>query len=399
MAPTGSRPTLEELRAAKRQRAQLHRGIHNLALGALFVAALLAVIIACWRTPDRAFSDAENRRLAQTPAFSLSALADGSYFSGLSDYVSDQFVGRDWWISLKLKMERLIGRKESNGVYLCQDHYLIETPEANDGLAMWRSIDAMNRFAATHPSLNTQVLIAPNAITILDDLLPENAPKPDQKATLGLIRSSLLSSIGFIDVTDALAAHAQEGVFYRTDHHWTSLGARYAFEAAAPGLGIVPLTSGYDVHVVSDSFEGTLASKSGCHEVTDTVEVYTPLGTDVIYYVNYKDTQTKSRSLYVSSALEGKDHYTVFFGGNHPLLEVRTTANNGRNLLIFKDSYANCFVQFLTPYYDSIWLVDPRYYYDDVESVIQTANITDVLYLYNLNTFLSDTALTDALGG
>ena len=77
---------------------------------------------------------------------------------------------------------------------------------------------------------------------------------------------------------------------------------------------------------------------------------------------------------------------------------MRTTANNGRNLLIFKDSYANCFVQFLTPYYDSIWLVDPRYYYDDVESVIQTANITDVLYLYNLNTFLSDPALTDALG-
>ena len=78
MAPTGSRPTLEELRAAKRQRAQLHRGIHNLALGALFVAALLAVIVACWRTPDRAFSDAENRRLAQAPDFLDAVTAAGA---------------------------------------------------------------------------------------------------------------------------------------------------------------------------------------------------------------------------------------------------------------------------------------------------------------------------------
>ena len=78
-------------------------------------------------------------------------------------------------------------------------------------------------------------------------------------------------------------------------------------------------------------------------------------------------------------------------------MDITTTANTERNLLIFKDSYANCMIQFLYPYFDHITMIDPRYYYDNVEHVITGNSITDVLFLYNADTFLGDTSLADVI--
>ena len=78
-------------------------------------------------------------------------------------------------------------------------------------------------------------------------------------------------------------------------------------------------------------------------------------------------------------------------------MDITTTADTGRCLLVFKDSYANCMMQFLYPYYEHITMIDPRYYYDNVEKVISSESITDVLFLYNLDTFLSDSSLADTL--
>ena len=117
----------------------------------------------------------------------------------------------------------------------------------------------------------------------------------------------------------------------------------------------------------------------------------------VDYKVTYASSQTVTATLYDRTALESKDHYTVFFGGNHPRVDIDTTAETGKKLLLFKDSYANCFVQFLTPYYETIVMVDPRYYYDNIDTLIKQAGITEVLYLYNLDTFQTDTSLADVL--
>ena len=377
------------------------RGLHNLALSAAFLLVILLAAVLNLIAKDRVFSESENRNLAQKPAVSMASVLDGSWGADYEDYLADQFVFRDRWMSLKLRMDQLMGRKESGGVYLCEDHYLIETPgnsSTGEGAALWRSLDAINSFAAAHPELNCDVMIVPNAISVLADKLPENAPGGDQPAQMELISRTLSAQLDFLNVTDTLCQHASEGMFYRTDHHWTTLAAKYAFDAVAEQLGITNPAREYDVYTVSDTFEGTLAAKSGSHAVTDIVQVYEPVGTNVSYYVNYPDTHTKSGSVYVSSALEGKDHYAVFFGGNHGILEIITTAGNGRNLLVFKDSYANCFVPLLIPYYESITMIDPRYYYGSAETVLQTAQISDVLFLYNLNTFLGDTALGDVLG-
>lgn len=382
-------------RRRRRSMAAQNRTAQGRALAILLIAAICLGLLVNLFTPDRTYSPNENRMLAQFPEFSLASLADGSFFSGLEGYTADQFAGRDLWISLQLKWNRLLGQKESNGVYLGKDDYLIQVPEAPDWKQVDATLEAVNAFAARHSGLKLNMLIVPNAVSVLSHKLPDNAPVRDQQKDLDYIRSGL-TGVNFLDASTALNKHSDEELYYRTDHHWTSLGAYYAFSAVAKGMGLTSVVQNYDIYTVSNSFEGTLASKSGSHSVTDTIRIYAPK-TSVEYLVTYEDTREQSCSVYRRDCLEDKDQYTVFFGGNHPRITIETTANSGKTLLLFKDSYANCFVQFLTPYYDRIIMIDPRYYYDNVEAVILREGVTDVLFLYNADTFLTDVSLKDAL--
>ena len=383
-------------RKQRLRKAQQRRRFHNVILAGVFLLILLVFFLINLATKDRDFSDAENRNLAQKPAFSLSSLADGSYFSALSDYTSDQFFGRDKWMSLKLRAETLMGRKDASGIFLGHDDYLLSAPETPDSDALSRTISTINQFAADHSDLSMRMMLVPDAAMILSDKLPKNAPVRNQLQDISDIADKLSGSIQFLDAASALSSHADEYIYYKTDHHWTSLGAYYAFSACSGQLGIASPVANYDIYTVSDRFEGTLSSKSGSHKTTDTVQVYIPQS-QIRYYVTYSDSSQRICSIYQSSALESKDKYTVFFGGNHPKVEISTTADNQRVLLLFKDSYANSFVQFLLPYYQKIIMIDPRYYYDNLDAILTTENVTDVLFLYSADTFVKDTALADVL--
>ena len=383
-------------RPQRRSPVTRNRRLQGQCLSWLLLGTVALFLVLGMFLPDREFSESENRKLAAFPEITLSSLTDGSFLAGLGDYVADQFPGRDLWMSLNLAFNRLLGQKEASGVYLCEDNYLMQVPSDPNEAQLKRNLDAINDFAAYHPDLNTVVSIVPNAVTIHADKLPENAPVRDQKADLNQIRFDL-AGMNFADVTQILSDHSDEDLFYRTDHHWTSLAAHYAFEVIAPYFDIAaPAWASYKVYTVSNTFEGTLSSKSGSHAVRDVVQVYAP-DTSIQYYVTYDGNQTPICSMYDRDALRGKDHYTVFFGGNYGRVDITTTADTGRCLLVFKDSYANCLMQFLYPYFDHITMIDPRYYYDNVENVIRSEAITDVLYLYNLDTFLGDSSLADVL--
>lgn len=344
----------------------------------------------------RVFSETENRKLASFPEFSVSALFDGSYFDGIESWFNDAVGGRDMWLSMNLKFKTLLGQKENGGVYLGKNKQLYLIPEEPDEEAVTRNISAISGFAAVHPDVNHFAAIIPNAVTCQPGNLPKGAPVPDQTAFIKSV-ASRLQGVVFCDTSETLSAHAGEYIYFLTDHHWTGLGAKYAAEQVLAAMGLQPLTE-YSVTAVTKSFEGTLASKSGRHNAKDTVEIHVPK-TDVLYYVTYTDTMTKASSIYDASALGKKDAYTVFFGGNHPRVDITTTAGTGRNLLLFKDSYANSFVQFIWPLFDRIIIIDPRYYYDSAEDIIKQEKITDVLYLYNADTFGTDSSLHLVLGG
>ena len=356
------------------------------------IFALINIVV-----PDRLYSQEENRALMQHPSASGRDLADGSYFSDLETSYSDQFVLRDKWVMLQANLARLTGRTELNDVFIGKKKYLMAKPVVPDETRTAAITDAINAFRAAHEKLNTQVMLVPDAANILKDKLPKYTPLHDQVADLTAFSQKLDPEITWLDALSPLQAHGSEEIFYHTDHHWTSAGAKYVFEYNAHDMGISSVLRDYDRYVVSDEFEGTLAAKTGLHRTKDAIEVYTPLGTDVEYYVSYPDTNEKSTSMFHSEALDQKDQYTVFFGGNHPLVEIHTTADTTRSLLVFKDSYANSFLQFLYPYYKNIVLIDPRYYYDNAEPLISTHGITDVMILYSADTLFEDTSLADCL--
>ena len=382
-------------RITVRQWMNRNRTRHNLCILCLFVLVLIVVCLAGLIAKDRPFSDTENRSLAQKPALSASALADGSFFSGLDSWYSDQFPARDGWISMHLWQIRRLGQKESGGVYLDRDR-LLAAPETPDEAAVAGTVAAVNAFSAQHPELNMNLMLVPGAAAILTDALPKNAPVRDQLQDIRAIQEQLDGSITVLEAGSVLSAHAQEEIYYKTDHHWTSLGAYLVYAANAPALGLDP-NQGFDVYTVSEDFEGTLSSKSGSHAMRDHVEIYGLQDPDLKYYVSYGEEGGKVCSIYDREALDAKDKYTVFFGGNHDKVEIRTTANNGKSLLLFKDSYANCFVQFLLPGYERITIIDPRYYYGTLDSILN-AGVTDVLFLYSADTLVRDTSLADVLG-
>ena len=368
--------------------------------GCLFGIFILAVLIINFLVPDRGFSQKENRVLASRPAISVSQLTSGKFADGYETYVNDQFFLRDWWITLRATAQRILGNTEENGVFLGKNGYLMEDFTAPSQERLNRTVNAMTDFAARHSDLSQYALIAPNAVNILSDKLPALAAATDQNPYLDATAVALeKAGVTFVDVRDTLSQHKDDGIYYHTDHHWTTQGAYFAYMQLAKVLGIDSSSISYDKLPVSMSFQGTLSAKSGFRSgETDELDVFLPNGDNTLSsVVNYVDEQKKSASFYDTSKLNTRDKYALFFGGNHAQIKISTPTESNNTLLVLKDSYANSFVPFLAQHYRKIIMIDPRYYYGDLEQLLQVENVQEVLYLYNANTFFADTSLELAL--
>lgn len=364
-------------------------------MGLLLFALLLVIFIVNIILPARGFSEKENRVLSDRPKAQLSQIASGRYERKYETYVNDQFLLRDMWITLKAGTDRLLGKVEANGVYLGKDGFLIEDFLPPSDQHMNATLSAMTSFAKRHSDLSQYALIAPNSVSILSDKLPVFAQAKDQTPYLDSLKDTLNSAnVTFIDIRDTFNSHKDEGLYYHTDHHWTTQGAYYAYLQAADAMGLNTGMVSYEKLPVSKAFQGTLSAKSGFRSgMKEEIDVFLPKGEVPSSVVNYVDEQRKSASFYDTSKLETRDKYALFFGGNYAQVKISTPVEENKTLLVLKDSYANSLVPFLAPYYRNIIMVDPRYYYGDLEQLIQVENVTDLLYLYNANTFFSDTSL------
>ena len=369
-------------------------------LGLLFFLLPVIVLVSSIILPDTGFSEKENRILASRPALKLDQIISGVYEKQFETYENDQFPLRDMWITLKATTDRLMGKVEENGVYLGKNGYLMEAFNAPSQTQYDATVNAMTSFAQKHPDLKQYALIAPNSVNILKSNLPAFAPADDQNPWIDKLKDSLTSAgVTFIDIRDTFTDHKAENLYYHTDHHWTTLGAYYAYLQAAAVMGIDTSSDSYDKAPVSQTFKGTLSAKSGFRSgETDELDVFLPNGDNTLSsVVNYVDEQKKSASFYDTSKLNTRDKYALFFGGNHAQIKISTPTESNNTLLVLKDSYANSFVPFLAQHYRKIIMIDPRYYYGDLEQLLQVENVQEVLYLYNANTFFADTSLELAL--
>ena len=368
------------------------RKVQEKLVGIIFILTLFLFLIINVIVPDREKSVQENRMLATKPKFRLSSLISGDYDEKFEAYMDDQFVGRDMWRKLKVAVDRIGGSRLENGVYIGTNGQLLEQIEVADENHLAANIKAIKSFSESQSKIPVRMMLVPDAANVLNHSLPALAKPEEQTQMFSMVRKDLGDSVEWIDVSTELNKHKTEKIYYKTDHHWTTLGAFYAFQAAAPSLGIDGDLSGkYVSYTVSDSFNGMLASKSGVNlGEKEQIDIYVPTEEDTDLIVDYVDEGKRSTSLYDSSKLKEKDQYTVFLGGNSSLLDIRTVSTSTKRLLLVKDSFANSFIPFLTPYYREIVVVDPRYYSGTINDLMDSYRISEVLFLYSGNTFFKD---------
>lgn len=368
------------------------RKVQEKLVGIIFILTLFLFLIINIIVPNKEKSVQENRMLVTKPKFRLSSLISGDYDEKFEAYMDDQFVGRDMWRKLKVAVDRIGGSRLENGVYIGTNGQLLEQIEVADENHLAANIKAIKSFSESQSKIPVRMMLVPDAANVLNHSLPALAKPEDQTQMFSMVRKDLGDSVEWIDVSTELNKHKTEKIYYKTDHHWTTLGAFYAFQAAAPSLGIDGDLSGkYVSYTVSDSFNGMLASKSGVNfGEKEQIDIYVPTEEDTDLIVDYVDEGKRSTSLYDSSKLKEKDQYTVFLGGNSSLLDIRTVSTSTKRLLLVKDSFANSFIPFLTPYYREIVVVDPRYYSGTINDLMDSYRISEVLFLYSGNTFFKD---------
>ena len=383
---------MKETRSRKRGNHAYYR-----ILAGLFAVLFLVFFVLNLVLPDRTLSVREKRMLTAFPAPQLDRVLEGNYSNDFEDYASDQIPFREFFTDLKVYADSLAGRNESQGVYRGRDGYLIEKMETPDDVVVGRTVDAMRGFAELFP-LPQQMILVPNAVSVQKDKLPLWAPTADQNAFAERVAEALDGSgIGFKDLRDTLQIAGLDGVplYYRTDHHWTTDAALACAPAVLETLGRSFTAKGALLPVTAQ-FSGSLSAKSGLGvRERDTISVWQPEDEPVILVT---DSAGKRASLYSWDGLNGSDPYTVFLGGNEGLVRIETDRIGAGRLLVFKDSYFNCFLPFLLDSFETVDIVDPRYYSGDLLMLMRQNEYDQILYFYNINTFSADTSLALVLG-
>ena len=365
---------------------------YSVFITALFCAFIFGFGIAHFILPDREFSDQENRSLTSMSKLKqyseFEHLRSGKFMEIFEKYISDQFPLRDQWIQLKALSERALGKQENNNVYFGTDWQTLFahfTPPAD--LA-----DRMGYVNKLADNLNVPVYFSmvPDKSYVWASLLPANAPHVDDGWTNEMAKSLAGERLHYIDLYGALSG---DDVFYRTDHHWTTMGAYQGYLALAEAMNGTFSVLDYKPTLVSDSFYGTTYSSSGAGWIKpDEMYTWVPEGgmNGNITVTRYPEGSPIKGSLYDLSKLAVKDKYSMFLGGNQPLCIIRNPDGKNGRLLVIRDSYSDSLAPFLALDYQEVYLFDLRYNNMQLKQYVASNGIDQVLVLYSAFNFSTD---------
>lgn len=374
---------------------------------------ILGLTVADFIKQDSIYSSYENRMLAKRPAFSLESLFTGSYTTDYETYITDQFVGRDSWVFVKTCTDVALGKKEVNSVFLAQDGTLIEkhAPEDYTEEDMQQKLALLEKLQDWEENRGGDgsfyVMLVPTADNIRTEVLPDYATVFSQTDYIERVKETV-GADAFIDVTDTLLSHKEEKIYYATDHHWTTLGAYYGYKQWAEVLGVEAFP--YEVETVSTNFLGTLHSLTHLPVAEDTIEAYMPkaLRGDIQpgdgepansqgMQVYYNLSEEAKDTIFEPKHLDTKNQYAYFLDDNQPFIRIETGATaaeaQGKTLFVLKDSYANCFIPFLTEHYETVYVMDLRYFNGKLLPFMEEYDAEgemDILVLYNVIHFIEE---------
>lgn len=360
--------------------------MRNKIITSFFCLLLAASALTGLIVPDRYYSEREKRTLTQKPQFTIVDFVSGNFSDELDQYLTDQVPLRDDWVTLKTYMELAVGKRESGGVYIGKDKYLMDkfTSYSKKQLTANAAALAKLQKVLAEEGISMDTILVPVAAQVLTDKLPDYAPVADYAAILQVLTDA---GVDTTDVFSALAAHGSENIYYRTDHHWTSLGAYYTYCA---WRGVEPNADEWTQEVLCTNFRGTTWNKVPLPTVP--AEEITAWYKHEYHNVSYNGGEYKTNSIYERKYLSGSDQYAVFLNSNQARTIISGSGRSGK-LLLIKDSYGNTFSQFPAEDYAEVHVLDLRFFKGDVAEYAKENGITDTLVLYGAQNFVKDTNL------
>lgn len=351
----------------------------NVVAVVLFCGFLLAMALGFF-IPKPAFSEMEKRYLAEPPKLSWKTLLNGTWGKQAEDYLIDHIQGRNLFVGIHAYVELLAGRQKISDIWLAEDK-LLEAPVGMDETVIARNMNTIHSFADTLDQ-KVHVMVIPSAgwAAGVKDYTDDES--------LDAIAASAGENVSVISVGDRYAGKPE--LYYNTDHHWTSRGAYYGYEAFMQAVG-KEYRKEQDFTVTEiPGFKGSTYSRSALWLFPeDTIELWK--GSDQLTVTN-AETEGIHEGIFYWERLEEADKYTVFLDGNHSLVRVQNPEKTGK-VLVIRDSYSNCLGGFLAQSYGEVVLVDLRYYRQPVSQLVMEEGFDDILVCYSCANFLTETNL------
>ncbi len=355
---------------------------------------LLSGLFLFFVSEKKEFSENENRMLEKLPEFSFDSLESGKYLLKLEDYMKDHLPARDTLMKIKTKAQIISGFKKINGVYI-GDGRLIQKVEMPDSAIFIESTN--NLFSKIDEDITTTVILVPTAAEIYKEALPGFSLCIDEKQVIDGILSKICCDIKPDLITAFNNAKDGGNLFYKSDHHWTTYGGITAYKLFLELRGKDTSDKAFDITTVSDSFKGTLYSKVLDDSLNDTIERYDVAGTNFKCKSGNSPDDLKESDYFAPEYLNKKDKYAYFGNENQPLIVLENdNCDNDDEIVIVKDSFANCIAPLLTSDYRKVHIIDTRYMKKPKvsEYINCSPNVSDVLVLYGLDSLNSNSGIS-----
>lgn len=328
------------------------------------------------------------------PDFNITNFINGTYQEKCEEYANNQFIAQKTWAEIKVDTEVLLGIRKQKNVYITNSMLATEN-NIIDNDTIKNSADMINTFASTYNTLNTSIILVPNKAEIYKEDFSSVINRMNQSDTISKFGTQVDNRITKVDVATVLNAHKKEPIYYKSDRHWTPIAAKYVFNNWLQLSGLEEIKLEYTNETISDNFIGDLGTQINYKNLSDSMILSIAKEDTTKYVVTHEDGQ-QSTSLYNMEAIN-KDPYAIFLGEKETITTIDTDVNTKRRLLIFKDSYANCYIPYLIPYYNQITIIDPEKYYGDINELIEHNGYTDILFLYEVDAFFQNKSLSEVL--
>lgn len=384
---------------------------------------MIIFFIGMFFTSNGGFSKQEKRDLASFPKLSETSLKDvfnGSYFSQINDFYQDNFVGREKFISMYDKINSLKGVEGEIKMTVVQNTPTVNASDTNkaveedveedlytevERVGTLLRIDNMvceaygfnepvvKEYAKTikkfGDSLNNNVynILIPTHVEFALPLKYENL-SAKQKPIIDQVYSKIGDKVTSVDAYSLLKKHKKEYIYFKSDHHWTQLGAYYAYTAYCKEAGLTPCNLDEYKSKKIDGFLGTLYAASKEEKLLkdpDYVEYY-PVGGDLKATIYTTGDLSKSyEAAPYADFCEGSNSYGVFIYGDNPLTVIKNPkAKSNKKVAVVKESYGNAFSPLLTYNYSEVYVIDMRYFKKSFKGFLDENKIDDVIFINNM---------------